>query len=168
MSKRSRKRRKQAQLKKGVMNGKSNDDTAANSQIQPTATQSSIPLAAPSFLKRMRKRRSLWLVAALGLLAIAGTIVVKLQNEARPGIVEYLSDDPDAQVVMEKDDGKEILLDRGAKHTTKVEPGHYKLKLVQPNDGLKIPSMINMDPGGRAYLRVERVRKAQERKGGEK
>jgi ferric-dicitrate binding protein FerR (iron transport regulator) len=162
MSKRSRKRRK-ALMKKGHMNGKPNGDPDANNQPQ-APTSSSTPVPAPSFLKRMRKRRSLWLVAALGLVAIAGTIIVKLQNGARPGIVEYMSDDPDAQVMMEKDDGKEILLDRGTKYSTKVEPGHYKLRLVPPNESLKIPSIVNMDPGGRAYLRVERIRKAQDPK----
>jgi hypothetical protein len=112
---------------------------------------------------RFGRRRILWLAVIVCLVGIAGTLISGLQKTQRPGIIEYSSDDLNAQVILEKD-GQEILLERATKFTKQVEPGSYKLRLENPTEGLKLqPSIIQMDPGGRAFVTVRRVQKAAPR-----
>jgi hypothetical protein len=104
----------------------------------------------------------LW-IALIFLIGSGAFLINDLQKKSRPGIVEYSSDDPDAQVVLEKD-GQEIPLEKGTKYTKQVEPGSYKLLLTGNTEGLKLtPSLINMDPGGRAFVKITRVSKPQTR-----
>jgi hypothetical protein len=88
------------------------------------------------------------------LACLVGAIVYLINHQKKMGVIEYSSDDPQAQVVLEKD-GDVIPIKSEAKGTLNVEPGHYTVRFVSPTEGLKLrPSFINMDPGGRAFVTV--------------
>jgi len=79
------------------------------------------------------------------------------------GIIEYTSDDPNAQVVMEKD-GQDFPLEKGSKSSVQMEPGHYNIRLIGQTDGLKLEQKFcNLDPGGRGIVRVKRESKPENR-----
>jgi ferric-dicitrate binding protein FerR (iron transport regulator) len=129
---------------------------------QPTFTPTSTQGAVSTFLGRARRRRTPWLVLAACLVALGGYLVTRFQESHRTGIIDYSSDDPQAEVVIEKD-GQEIPLGKGTKFSVQVEPGSYNIRLVSPTEGLKLspPKLINMDPGGRAFVTVRYVGKPQ-------
>jgi hypothetical protein len=128
--------------------------------VEVSTTQQS-PTRVTSPLLRYTKRRLPVLVALIGIVAIAGIWLTSQKEKTRMGIIEYSSDDPNAQVILEKD-GQDIPLDRGSKYTKELEPGSYKLRLAGTGEGLKLspPNMINLDPGGRAFVTVRRDPKA--------
>ncbi|HEV3438110.1 MAG TPA: hypothetical protein VG122_12170 [Gemmata sp.] len=157
MSKRSRRRNARNP-------GKTRMTTEQPESLTKAKTTEQTPVPVPSPRRRSTIRRLLWLLAVAGLIAVAGFAVNKTQNDPRPGIIEYSSDDPNAQVILEKD-GEETLLKQGTKFTQQVAPGYYtKLRLANPTDELKLtPPFINMDPGGRAAVMVRRVQKSPPR-----
>ncbi len=157
MSKRSRRRNARNPGKTQMTTEQPESLTKANSTPQT-------PIPVPSPRRRSVLRRLFLLLAVAGLIAVAVFAVNKIQNGPRPGIIEYSSDDPNAQVILEKD-GEETLLKRGTKFTQQVAPGYYtKLRLANPTDELKLqPSFINMDAGGRAVVTVRRVQKSPPR-----
>jgi len=171
MSKRSRRRRVMSQRlgKHGTNNPTTTQassgmalSTQPQPQHQPSTSPSKLRTTLRSFMKHARGRRMLW-IALICLIGSGAYLFNDLQKKSRPGIVEYSSDDPDAQVVLEKD-GQEIPLEKGTKYTKQVESGSYKLRLTGDTEGLKLtPSLINMDPGGRAFVKITRVFKKETR-----
>jgi hypothetical protein len=115
--------------------------------------------ATPSLWNRLRRHRKVWLIGAACLIALSGFVISEFRKKM--GIIEYSSDDPDAQVIAEKD-GVEILLEKGSRYTKEIEPGHYDIRLAEPTGDLRLypPKMFNLDPGGRAIVRVVREHKA--------
>jgi hypothetical protein len=81
------------------------------------------------------------------------------------GIVEYSSDDPNAQVVLEKDGEGEVIVLEGTKLTKPLQAGHYNVRLATPSAGLVLRPRkeINMDAGGRAFVTVRRETKPESR-----
>jgi hypothetical protein len=157
MSKRSRRRNARNP-------GRTQMPTEQPESLTKAKTTEQTPIPIPSPRRRITVRRLFLLLAVAGLIAVAGFAANKIQNGPRPGIIEYSSDDPNAQVVLEKD-GQEIPLERGTRFTKQVEAGAYKIRLAAPTDGLQLtpPSVINMDAGGKAFVTVRRVQKSPPR-----
>jgi hypothetical protein len=110
-----------------------------------------------------KRRRKPWFIIAACVVALVGILVTSFQETKRMGIIEYSSDDPKAQVILEKD-GQDIPLEQGIKFSMKLEPGHYNLRLVGHTEGLKLqPRFINLDSGGRGIITVRREIKSQPR-----
>ena len=105
------------------------------------------------------RRRKTWLLLAAGLIGLCGILIAKLQ--VKPGIIQYKSDDPNAQVIMEKD-GQDFPLEKGSEYTVKMEPGYYNIRLADNSEGLKLSAKFcNLDPGGLGIVKVIRVSKSQ-------
>jgi hypothetical protein len=118
-----------------------------------------MPTPEPSPWRRFSRRRLPWLLAAVCILGIAGVFIEKYQKEHRLGIIEYRSDDPDAQLVMEKD-GQQFPLKKGVKYSIPFEAGNYTIRLEEGPKNLKYPHFLNLDPGGKGYVKVEKVANA--------
>ena len=118
-----------------------------------------MPTPEPSLWRRISRRRLFWLLAAICILGIVGVLFENYQKSHRSGIIEYSSDDPDAQLVMEKD-GRDFPLKKGVKYTMPFEPGSYKIRLVEGPKDLRYPPFLNLDPGGRGHVNVKKVAKA--------
>jgi len=132
-----------------------NNADASTSQPAKTAV-------APSFLGMAKRRRKPWFIIAACAVALVGILVTSFKETKRMGIIEYSSDDPKAQVVLEKD-GQDIPLEQGTKFSMKLEPGHYNIRLVGKTEGLKVQPFVNLDPGGRGIITVRREIKLQPR-----
>jgi hypothetical protein len=153
MSKSSRRRK--ARKNKGV--AQLNADPPSSPQPQLTSSGSTTPNAAPSFWSRAIGRRKTWLLLAAGLIGLGGILIAKLQ--VKPGVIEYNSDDPDAQVIMEKD-GQDFPLKKGTKYEVAMDPGHYNIRLAGNTVGLKLSATFcNLDPGGKGIVKVIKVGK---------
>lgn len=89
---------------------------------------------------------------------VAGiAIYLNETKKERVGYLVYGSEDPNAEVVIEKD-GKSVTLERKAKLEVPLEPGRYTLRLVSPTTGYKLqPDWFNLDANGRAFVKVRRV-----------
>lgn len=142
------------------MSGKSNNKPAAKTPEKAASASPQKSSPVPTFLGHAARRRTPWLVLIACLIGVGIFLSSQFRkggDDHRMGIIEYSSDDPDAQVIMEKD-GQPFLLEKGVKFSKQVEPGHYTLKLATPSEGLKLqPSLINMDPGGRAFVTVRYI-----------
>jgi hypothetical protein len=143
-------------MKKGV--AQLNADRVSSPRPQLTSLDSTTPRAVPSFWGRALRRRKTWLLLAAGLIGLGGILIAKLQ--VKPGVIEYNSDDPDAQVIMEKD-GQDFPLKKGTKYEVPMDPGHYNIRLAGNIEGLKLSATFcNLDPGGKGIVKVMRVGKS--------
>jgi hypothetical protein len=155
MRRRNQKRRGRRSSKR-----KSSVEQTATTQAQiatsaPNTMQQKLT-PVPSALKRSRFRRLPLMMAIICLVALAVFWMSDRKEKPRFGIIEYSSDDPNAQVVLEKD-GQETVLDRGKAYSKQLEPGSYKLRLEASAGGLKLtPKSLNLDAGGRAFVTVRR------------
>jgi hypothetical protein len=141
-------------------NSKDNAVSTSKSPIAETKTAPATLSPRASLWKSLSRRRLPWLLAVVCLVGIVGIVIEKYQNAHRMGIIEYMSDDPDAQLVLEKD-GQQFPLKKGTKYTIPFEPGNYKkIRLVEGDKNLKFTTFLNLDPGGRGIVKVERVAEA--------
>jgi hypothetical protein len=126
---------------------------------QPDASPPSKASRISHFWNLARRRRTTWLAAIACLVGLGSLMLPKAADRPRMGVIQYSSDDPNAQVILEKD-GQDIPLEQGTKFTTTLEPGHYELRLVGHTQGLKLqPRFINLDPGGLGIVTVRRESK---------
>lgn len=158
MSKRSRRRKaKEPGKPQPTSKTQASLPTQATTPVSPTSSQK--PVTIPTTRARSPYWRVVWIAAILVVAAIIWIITNKPQDRPRMGIIEYSSDDPDAQLILEKD-GQEISLPKGSKVSQQVEAGSYKFRLANPTEGLKLyPASTNLDPGGRSIVTVRRVAK---------
>jgi hypothetical protein len=98
---------------------------------------------------------------AAGLIGLSGILITKAQERPRLGRIQYKSDDPNAQVIMEKD-GQDFPLEKGTAYEVLMEPGHYNIRLAGPSEGLKLQATFcNLDSNGLGIVKVVRVGKPQ-------
>lgn len=154
MSKRSRRRLardgdKTRTLSQPTSANPSNSASPPSSSLSPTS-----PPVKSNFLRSRRLPKLIFIALLVG---TAGFLIYKLENAPKPGTIEYTSDDPNAQVILQKKDGEEIPLKQGSKYSMTLEPGYYTTHLATPAKDLKLrPSFINLDPNGRAFVQVKR------------
>ncbi len=151
MSKRSRRRKAKDSERQQVTSAADSSLPGSMMTNDGQATlQSSLPEGAPK--SRFKRYRKLLLVVAALVALLIGILLTK-----KKGAIDYTSDDPNAQVVLEKD-GQEIFLERGTHIRKKLEPGSYKLRLDGSSEGLELrPRSLNLDPDGLGIITVRRV-----------
>jgi hypothetical protein len=107
-----------------------------------------------SALGVLKRRRTPWLVMIACLIGLCAYFTSKMKDQ---GIIEYSSDDPNAQVILEKD-GQDFVLKQGTKYSMQLAPGHYTVRLAGNAEGLKLQPAheINLDPRGKAIINVRK------------
>jgi hypothetical protein len=135
----------------------------ATTNGKPSAESKSIVISSPgaSLWRRALRRRLPWLLLIAGVIGLSGVFIEQYQKAHRPGEVVYSSDDPNAQVILEKD-GEDIPLKKGTSYKSELRPGQYKIRLEEGSpDNLKLHAhYLNLDPGGRGFIKVTREEKA--------
>lgn len=159
----SKKSRRKASVGKPGDTGTQAAETSASNTPTVTATPV-LPGGSTSgfrgILARLAGRRKIWLIV-VGLIVWAGVLIYNTQtpSSTRPGFLEFSSEEPDAQVLIEKEGGTETPIERTAKTTLTLEPGHYNFRLAVPNDNLKLwPTQLNLDPNGRGFVKVRKLK----------